>query len=179
MFRREISNGTGQIITAGVVILLMLVVGIYLYWSKSSSKSEEDAEMRAIENMVAKFNADVDWRKKLEELDKTFVSDVQEALVKRDGRPALLYVKLGDVVTANNKSIVHFESREFLDPEFRFILECDAQQAKRISEHRDTHFEYAVIALISSVRRSPDKEEDLESFLAEGHCLDLMPIRYW
>jgi len=179
MFERELKDRTGEIIIAVAVILIVFTSSIYIYWTKNASLPKEEAEMRAINNMVVKFNANDNWRTKLEGLDEIYISDVQEELVRKDARPVLLYVQVVDVSNSNDKSIIQFRSREASEPEIRFNLECDPQQAKMVIGNRNTDFEYAVIASISSVDRwSHKSDEDSEPFMANGRCLDLMPISY-
>lgn len=180
MFEHELKDRRGEIVIAAAVILIILVSSAYLYWAKTAERPKEEAEMRAIKNMIAKYNADDNWREKLEEVDDIYVSDIQSSLIRKDNRPVLLYVQVADVSDSNDKSIISFRSREAHEPEIHFSLECSSQQAKSVIENRDTDFEYVVIASISSVDRWPHKtDEDSEPFMASGRCLDLMPIHYW
>ncbi len=167
-------------LTATAIIIYLAGYGIYLL-NKHSGDSQKEYEMeaQAITNMVKKYNAEASWREKLEELDEIHISDVQEALARKDGRPVLLYVQVVDVNNSEGKSVIRFRNREARAPTFRLTLECDPQLTKKITDTRNTYFEYAVIASISSVARWPDAEdEDSEPFMVNGRCLDLMPISY-
>lgn len=169
-------------ITIVVIAMILSLAGYGIRWlneSNKSSQKEYAAEAQAVTSMVKKFNAEREWREKLEEVDELYLADVQTALVRNDGRPVLLYVQIVDVFGSGDKTIASFHSREAQPPELRFNLESDPQQVKKIIDNRDTNFEYAVIASISSVERSPQTEdEDKEQFMASGRCLDLMPINY-
>ena len=165
-------------LAATAIIISLAGYGIYLLNKHSGdSQKEYETEAQAIANMVKKYNAEASWREKLEELDETNISDVQEALARKDGRPVLLYVQVVDVNNSDDISVIRFNNREAFGPKLRLTLECDSQQAKKVFDNRDTYSEYAVIASISSVDRWPHTEdEDSEPFMVNGRCLDLTPI---
>jgi hypothetical protein len=133
--------------------------------------------------LAGRYNAITNWKAKFEDVDEIYVADVQDALIRKDGRPLLVSVEVIDIVKAEDKNIVHFRETNSDDPDTRFILECSSEQIKTITEHRDEFTEFAVVASIASVRRAnkEDVHEDsdpLDTFIATGTSLDLQYFNY-
>src|SRR5688572_16788703 len=77
------------------VLLLLLVAflsyGGYKYFNyQKNVRVRKAIERQNISNLVAKYNASTDWRKKLEQLDEPRITDVQDALITKNNLPLLL-----------------------------------------------------------------------------------------
>jgi hypothetical protein len=179
----ENARGRILIVVLALIILVAVTLSIYgLTQYQKSSQLHQAAEEQAIASIAAKYNALTEWNANLEKLDTIYLSDVQEALV-RTGRSILINVMVVDVGNMDDKYVVKFKKLEADDPQILFILECNAEQAKRILEDRDKDSDFSAIALISSVRRATSEDigkevGDTETFIANGHCLDLMLKKY-
>jgi len=187
-----------------VFALIALAIGIWIVLniisSQHSNVKKEKAEVekkiqieQTISNMVARHNAVTDWKKNFNEkstlLGRIYTVQVEDALIRSDGRPVLFFASVDDVTRIGNKYYVHFHNWFDLSPEIRFVLECDSEQVKKIMGQITDFFEqYAVVALISSLQRPkfevkayPHSAEDAEVvvefsdiFIARGRCLDLL-----
>ena len=171
---------SGKFTKFGIIPFLVLVIafGVYkIIEGEKISKVQQAAEDETISKLVNRHNAITDWKSHLEQLDEVYVSDMQEGLINKDGRPLLLFVEAKDIVKEGGKSYIHFTELES-DPVIHFTLECDSEQVRVVTEQRDDSSEYNVIASITSVRRA--NREDVRSdadisdaFIATGHCLEL------
>lgn len=187
-----------------VFTLIALAIGIWIVSniiSSQHSKAEEEKEEvekkiqieQTISNMVARHNAVTDWNKNFYEGDTllrhTYTVQVEDALIRNDGRPVLLFGSVDDVIRQGNKYYVHFQNVLYQGPDIHFVLECDSEQVKKIMGHMAGLFnQYAVVALIQSLQRpkfevtafshsGEDAEVVVESsdiFIARGRCLDLL-----
>jgi len=186
-----------------VFALIASAIGIWvvsnIISSQHSKAEKEKAEVekkiqieQTISNMVPTHNAVTDWKKNFDKksafLGQIYTVQVEDALIRSDGRPVLFFASVDDVTRQGNKYYVHFRNWFDLDPDIRFVLECDSEQVKKImSQKVDLFGQYAVVALISSLQRPkfelrayPHSGEDAEVvvessdiFIARGRCLDL------
>lgn len=145
-----------------------------------------------VANLVAKYNAVIYWGEDLRAVKQLFSVNVQEALIRADKRPILIFTQIKDVVKENGKSILKFETDTNFDfGELYFSLECTSEQVNIIINQTSTsEDEYAIVALISSVRKPELKVSanainedealielsDSHILLASGTCLDLVNI---
>jgi len=165
--------------------------------SRQESIDKESAEIEKriqaneeIRNVVAHRNAVTDWGKELAIPKQLFTSTFQEALVRTDKRTVLLFTQIDDDRKEGDRYLIEFESDAY-DQEIHFYLECTADQVKVITnDTSSSHDDYAIVAVISSVRKprfavnaSPKSEEEAEIdldassiLLATGSCVDLVNI---
>jgi hypothetical protein len=166
----------------GILILITIGVGFgfykYLGYRKDSQLKEE-AEKQAISNMVTKFNAVTDWRGDLDDLEDPYSLDVEKILIREDKRPLFLSVYVRDIRTKDSKVYVNLYEAGSPAPEIRFMLECNSSQTEKFRDRNND--EFAVIASINSVTKFQSSETESESsntFVANGQCLDLLPVNY-
>jgi len=146
----------------------------------------------AILKMVAKYNAITDWKKGFAEkmVRGIYTIEMEEALVRKDGRAVLFFGSVSDIMRRDNKYFIHFWNwLDFPSLDIRFVLECDSVKVKKVMDQSNSIFdEFAVVALISSVQKAmfevrAESESDEEAnivvepsdvFIAKGRCLDLL-----
>jgi hypothetical protein len=175
-----------RITTLVVLFLLILVIifGIYEVIQGNRIEREQQAiEHEALSKLAGRYNAITDWKARFEDVDEIYVADVQESLIRKDGRPQLVSVEVTDTVKAEDKNNVHFRETNSDYPDVRFILECSPEQIKTITEHRDELTEFVVIASITSIRRANKEDvhadsDPLDTFIATGTSLDLQYFNY-
>lgn len=191
----------------GKIISGLILIAI-AYWFVSSiildrRVEEEKQELkdekqlkteRSVADMAAKHNAVIDWRNGFDTNDlglfrPTYTIEVEDALIRTDGRPIMFFAAVVDVARETNKYSVHFHN--FFDlfsrnGNIHFVLDCTLEQIKEILLHQPNKLEkYAVITRISEVKKvklklttvSENDETFLEpsnAFIAEGQCLDLL-----
>ena len=167
---------------------------------KEKLETKQHVETKNIVSaMIAKHNAVADWRKSLGEkgmLDYAYTIEIQDALIKTDGRPILFFGGANDIVRKNDKYMVYFSNWDgpLTCADVHFILDCTPDQINKImSQPTDFLENYAVISQIGGVKKvrlqltakSHDSEEvDSEEvdvdfapsnvFMATGRCLDLV-----
>jgi hypothetical protein len=144
----------------------------------------------AIAQMISKHQAVQHWEGDVKESGRVFAVNVQEAMVRSDGRPILLIERIDDLVKEGDKYYLNFESITYTH-DIYFTLECDAEQANNLlSQPSSPSDEYAIIAHVSSVRKlkfnisaSPQSTEEAEidldtsdALTAEGKCLALLKV---
>lgn len=194
-----------------VFIFIIWGVGIWIVSNIAScGRSKQDKEKvetekkiqteRLIAGMVARHNAVTDWNKNLEkkadELKDLYTIEVEEALIRSDGRPVLFFSSVDDIIREKNKHFVHFSKwLGLLSPDIRFVLECDSDQVKKILSQTERGFlaEYAVVAVVSSIQRPKFdvKAQSMDSgepgivveysdiFIAQGRCLELLYVGFY
>jgi hypothetical protein len=88
---RRNARGSQSESLAGCFLLLSLALlsyGGYRYFNyQKNVKARQATERQNVSNLVAKYNASTDWRKKLELLDEAPITDVQEALITKGNPP--------------------------------------------------------------------------------------------
>ena len=156
--------------------------------------------------MIAKHNAVADWRQQIPKVKNfgrtVYTIELEDALVKTDGRPVLLLAAVRDIVKESEKYSVHIvvSSDEFpiilagiSSVVVQFSLLCTQEQVDKILPRpRSSLFEhkcFAVVARISEVRKirlevnaygetydecylGPSEN----TFSATGECLDVLFI---
>lgn len=192
----------GTIIFAA--ILLVVIFGLV---SRNNSEKQEKAEEQKLEQekriqtantvsaMAEKYNAVTDWKDNFKGrfsfLDSTYTIELQDAIVKTDGRPILFFSGLNDIVQKDGKYYLYFGDLfgGFSGPDILFILEATPDLIKEIIAHKHNCLEnYAVISQIKEVEKvrfqltstAVDSEKiDVEFapsniFIAKGNCIDFV-----
>ena len=155
---------------------------------------QHDETKNIVSAMIAKHNAVADWRKSLGKkgmLDYAYTIEIQDSLIKTDGRPILFFGGANDIVRKNDKYMVYFSNWDgpLTCADVHFILDCTPDQINKImSQPTDFLENYAVISQIGGVKKvrfqlaakAYDSEEvDVDFtpsnvFMATGRCLDLV-----
>jgi hypothetical protein len=166
------------------LLLLVVVFGIYeIIQGNRIQNKQQAAEHETLSKLAGRYNAIMDWKASFEYVDEIYIADIQDALIRKDGRPLLVSVEVTDIVKVEDKIVVHFRETNSNDPDVRYTLECSPEQTRTIAEHREEFTEFTVIASIASVRRAnkEDVHEDsdpIDTFIATGNCLDLQYFNY-
>jgi len=189
---------------AGNIVISIIVLSIALWFiasevNKRHAKAKKQkiiVEQRvetdnAVYAMVKKYNAISDWRDKFQGrislFDATYTVEVQNAIVKTDGRPILFLSSLNDIVQHEGKYFLYFGNwfAGLSELDIQFILECTPAQAEKImTGPKETS--YAVVAQITEVEKirfqltsatTPHEEIDIKFapsnvFMARGRFLD-------
>jgi len=200
-----------NIISKIVFAIIVLAVGVWgvssIISSCRSATQKEKAETEKkvqieqnISGMVARHNAVIGWEEIFNVEDivtgQVYTLQVEDALVRKDGRPILLFGSVSDIVRRNNEYFVHFKKGvlDFSIPDIYFALKLNAEQIKKIIGQKTEIFDrYAIVATITSVQRPKfdvkaysQNGEDGKSeyteiavepcniFIAKGRCLDLL-----
>lgn len=199
----------------GKAIFVIVILGIVVWvFSSKTGKEQSKVENEKLETkqhgetkqhdetknivsvMIAKHNAVADWRKSLGKkkrslFDHIYTIEIQDALIKTDGRPILFFGGANDIVRKDDKYTVYFNNwlGSLIGADVHFILECTPDQINKImSQSTDFFGNYAVISQIREVKKvrfqltaqSLDSEEvDVDFapsnvFMATGRCLDLV-----
>lgn len=160
------------------ILLMSITFGIYKYIEyRKNSQLKEALEKEAISKMAARYNAVVNWRQSLEDIENVYSLNVEEALIGKDNRPVLLSVYVRDIVRKAEIHYVLFDESGPPDPEINFNIEFTQEQINRLKELIDDGSGIAVVASISSVHRLKDSEA-LDKFVADGKCLDFLPLKH-
>jgi len=198
-------------IAFGLVLLAMV------YWLISSVISNRRSEAqkekvktekhlqseKSVADMVAKHNAVTDWKQNLNKKGRGFFADsvytieIEEALIRTDGRPILFFSQIEDIGKKSDKYIVYFANLfGFMSSvNVHFILDCTPEQFEKIMLHPRLFENHAVIAQVSEVKKVklklanyPEKHavtdydvakidkvvlEPSNVFIAKGCCLEL------
>lgn len=177
------------------VILVAIMMGAITLSGCDGDSSEEATPKAAqvekerkiteeVQALCSKHNAVRDWG---ESRLFPYTIDVQDALIRTDGRPVLFFARVTDVTKKADKYSVHFEA-SFV-PTIHLFLDCTSDQIKQLMlQRKDWPEFYAVIATVSEVNRIKfeittslySEEIFLESvpfgldFICKGKCLDLL-----
>ncbi len=200
----------------GKAIFAIVILGI-VFWVFSSKTTEKQSKIEKekletkqhvetkniVSAMIAKHNAVADWRKCFGEkgislLDHTYTIEIQDALIKTDGRPILFFGSVNDIVRKDDNFVVYFSNLfddllgSWSPANVRFVLECTALQVDKILKKPTEKFNFnnnfAVIAQITEVKKNrfqltadPSGNENIDIrfapsnvFMATGNCLDLV-----
>ncbi len=189
-------------VTFGLVLLAIV------YWLISNEISDKRSKVQkkkvetekrlqteaSVADMAAKHNAVTNWEQSFDKKDllglfkSTYTVEVEDALVRTDHRPIMLFASVADVGRETNNYSVHFYNwfGAILSADIHFVLDCTPDQVKEIMLHRTGLFEkYAIIAQVSEVKKvklratvSAETDEVVlepsNVFIAKGRCLDLL-----
>ena len=195
-------------IVAPIIVIALILTGCDS--DNSEDNSEEAARLekerqitKKIQELCSKYNAVTDWKQHFHKKafgQHTYTVEVEDALIRTDGRPILFRGVADDIVKESDKYVVYwsagFASRLRGDAihdfvfgrDFRFILDCTPSQVEKIMDNSvNTLDDYAVVAQISEVEKvrfklnansvGEDVRVDLktsDTFMAKGKCLDLL-----
>ena len=196
------------------VVIIVVIVGAVVAWfmfQKSveprnetqrtqALDAEKQQQKKLVSDMAQKWNAveyTGSWPEERKLGHEVFTIDIEDCLIRPDGRPSLFIGTVEDVQRRGDKYVVHIDCwRAGID----CLLECDAVQVGKFRSKTDVGFyEFAVVAKIISVKRpffqvtattesgdadteSGDAEIVVDSpktFVATGVCLDLVGPSRW
>ena len=162
------------------LLLVALLLGLVGCDSDSDSDSSDEAAQlekerqtkEKVQELCSRYNAVVDW----EQGHLEYTVEVEDALIRTNGRPVLLFASVEDIVRESDKYTIYCRYGGFN------LLQQILGELER----------YAVVARISSVKKVRFKleayaqgyeyeEVDVELkranvFMAKGICLDLIPV---
>lgn len=189
--------------------LLATIMAVVITLSSCDSDSPEEAAKveqkhkitEEVQKLCSQYNAVTDWKQHIDKKgfgEHTYTIEVEDALIRTDGRPILFYGSIHDVVRKPDKYLVYFGSgwgTLLRNPFFgvfgcdiHFVLDCTPSQVEQIMRHPASGFDdYAVIAQISEVEKirfelssgeSGEKVhvETSDVFMVKGKCLDLLLV---
>lgn len=189
-----------------IIILLIVITGVATKKPQATKDQELEMEKHAeiakiIYVMVNKYNAITDWGKRFEgrigSFDTTYTIEVQDAIVKTDGRPILFFNHLNDVVKKGEKYFLYFGDEFGVEEgaNIHFILECTPGQAEKIMvQSKEVFDNYAVVGQITEVKKIrfqhtyiADEDADFidvefapsNVFIANGVCLDFVFVGHF
>lgn len=197
------------------ILVATVVVGIILNGcdsdtpKKTTQQAKEDETPEEVKKLCSQYDAVTDWEEYLSKKaygQHTYTIEVEDALIRSDGRPILFHCVVDDIVRESDKYVVYWSagfgssawilSRAIFTPDFRFVLDCTPSQIEKLKRQSAGTFDYyAVIAQISEVekirfevtgRSSRDEDsvyeqvsinlETSDTFIAKGKCLDLFLV---
>lgn len=202
-----------------LIIIIAIAVGVYVVLNMVTSKrSKVEVEKinamkklkieQDISEMVDKYDAVTDWESIFDEKNTfkpVYTIQIQDALLKTNGRPILFYASVVDILRRDNQHIVLFENWAWLDvepwftlkPTIYFELQCNEELTKKLLDTPLTlpplfgaGSKLAVVAQIEEVRKHefalkayPRGDEEVEIdveasdiFIAIGKCLDFLYV---
>jgi len=195
----------------GAVIVVVIVVLLLTPDSSNRNKAgKQDTESAKkiqlapqVQELCSKYNAVADWKQRIGKKgfgEHTYTIEIEDALIRTEGRPILFTYPVYDIVRESDKYLVYFSVGStmesifhavasgldfFLSCDVHFVLDCTSDQVKQIINHPAGR--YAVIAQISEVEKirfelssgeSGEKVhvETSDVFMAKGKCLELLLV---
>lgn len=173
------------------LLLVALLLGLVGCDSDSSDESaqlekerleKERQTKEKVQELCSRYNAVVDW----EQGHLEYTVEVEDALIRTNGRPVLLFASVEDIVRESDKYTIYCHSG------YSGLGLAQQMLAVLGGLERYGLERYAVVARISSVKKVRFKleahaqgyeygEVDVELkranvFIAKGICLDLIPV---
>jgi hypothetical protein len=156
------------------------------------------ARSKVIAELASSYRADVTWRKPFEDysrLRRTYTYELQEALIRPDGRPVVLVGPIDDIIRLDDGQY-EVRSHELLGlgPQIYFQLACTKDQVGAfLSKAPKLLDEYAFVAKVSrlsaprlSAAAERDATDDVPSteivvepaevVVAVGQCIDISKL---
>ena len=180
----------------------LLITCLLLMTSCNKSEREKEALLKSndiikkrIGEMAIKYNSSIDWFKAVEEQsllqEQIFTMNLQDALVKKDEQPVLLYGIVQDISRKGNGYIVDFLSYFYSPLEIHYSLECNDYHVEKIVKQKQNMFDnYACVAKITSVSKQKfqmsssdiydeNTSDDIiietnDNIRLEGICMDIL-----
>jgi hypothetical protein len=186
--------------TALFILVVLAALGWWGYDTLSKRRIEKAHEQRRTDQQIQmtekvaalsqRFNAINGWEEKISKTGRdAFSIEIEDALVNTGGKAILINGYLDDVSRRADKYYLHVSGEDTGSQEIDFVLECDSELAKRVSNQNTGFSEYAFIAQIVSVEKAefqlksgvktteddvPIEVDSSSLFLAHGRCLDLV-----
>ena len=191
------------------ILSAIMTIGIILSSCDNNSSEETTQKEKkhkiteGVKRLCSQYDAVTSWKQRIGKkgfLEHTFTIEVEDALIRNDGRPILFYGVANDIVKESDKYIVYWgiglasllraPMSGAFGPNVRFVLESTPSQVEEIMHHSASSVsfdDYAVIAQISEVEKirfelssgeSGEKVhvETSDVFMAKGKCLDLLLV---
>jgi len=172
--------------TSGHFVFILIVGALgwwgYSSWSDHRVKVEAENQLRlkqdfaatALNRAVTRYNAIQDWAK---DTPGRFSIDLDRVMVNPEGRPIVVEGTVRDIVRDGDRYAVSILIRQPAAVEF--VLECDADLAKRLATRLPASNACTLVARIGSVEKAARNfpgaaaggVEAADSFLARGRCL--------
>jgi hypothetical protein len=160
---------------------------------QAEEKKQQETKTRLSE-MSARWNA-IEWRPRFSTLLSLYTADLQEAMVRADGHPIMLYATLDDIAQRGDGYEMRFRSLLSDLPDDIYIyfeLAASREQARAILGMNDRPLQlledFAVVAKIEDVHKvefavvpgyAGDPSVEIESgsaFVARGKCLEYLDV---
>jgi hypothetical protein len=145
-----------------------------------------------IAELSRKYGADAEWQKGFENPERLFfyTIELQQALIRKDGRPAIVVATVDDVVgQSDGRYVLHAHLTAGLDREVHLELRCGAPELRTLLERTpDILEEFAIVARVREIRKpllqavAQSRDEMVNTpevilepsrvLLAIGECLD-------
>lgn len=182
-----------------ISIIVLVLVGWFIF-RRQKTKTEFIKTKQKISIFAEQYNAVADWQKIFDEdgikIGKghrpVYTTDVENALIRNDGRPALIVGYVFDVSKTGDSHYLGIKA--LADPNLHFLLECQLEHIKLVlSQSTDDGEFFVVVAIVNFVSRPPFEvdtvtEEDDEGeysyvivepgdqYILKGTCLDIMYV---
>ncbi len=154
---------------------------------EQAHRAQEEQTRQRISQFAAKYDAVTNWREDLNSKGvphTVYSAELTPLFVRQDQRPLLFIVSVKDVTLHGSEHVIHSEVRVTLGNKLKLRLRATPDQAKTVMA--DSGYpvgRYAVVARIGSVvslnestENRQDDEERQPLSLAEGECIDVMPL---
>jgi hypothetical protein len=198
---RSLSSRMTSLLLAGVLVGTTLTACNESFENRARREAEaarerkqqlRDAERaKIVEELRTAHGADA-WRKG----SFAWTADVQEGLIRTDGRPIAGIARLADVEKQEGSYWVHLVPESLRDPPIEFVLKCGRPEVNLRPDSAGLYFSerfrslhYPVYAFVATIRRVKRQDPALvevrgESvevtsrlrWVAEGECLALREI---
>ena len=177
------------------IMLVALLCAPLLILSGCRSKDEgkeakaqaekREGQVRAISQMAASHNAVKDWG---EGLPSALTIHLQDALLRKDGRPVLLDVNLTDIRREGARYVADFTIDRLTGsaalPLMEVVVLCSSEQADRLSRKPEyaSLSDFAIVVRVSAVEASTVfigkyMERDRQ-VTVKGELVDFLPSAY-
>ena len=156
------------------------------------------ARSKAIAELASRYRADVAWRKPFEDysrLRRTYTYELQEALIRADGRPVVLVGPIDDIIRLDDGQYeVRSHERLGVGPQLYLQLACTKDQVgSLLSTAPELLDEYAFVAKVSRLsaprlRAGAERDatddvpsteivvEPAEVVVAVGQCIEISKL---
>jgi hypothetical protein len=181
-----------MVLVWGILITLVVCLAIrYVSDARSESRQEEnqrreqaesmEMSRRAIQAFTVSTRSATDWQAQLcrQGSSAIFSSDLQNALIRSDSRPALLTGELEDIREAANSYVFIFRSHPCANVTLRLELVGDQTQSHELMANRKNSTPYYAVALFAeSVEKDEQTTSDSDSterrFVVRGRCANTL-----
>lgn len=163
--------------------------------TERQAKRKATARAAAISELASKHGAYIEWRKLLDDysrLRRTYTHELQESLIRPDGRPVILISSVNDIIKLDNGQYeVRGHEQLGVGPDLYFRLSCTREpMAPLLSRPPELTDEYAFVAKISRLstpmfQAPTDQEtngntdivvEPADIVVAVGQCIEITKL---